>query len=93
MPETIQIRFRAWRQFGYSDFSMQCAECSRLLAEHERLKGELEVARARLHEGMVQQITVAEYRALLMAASETLLDVGVAELELERHRGIHVKAN
>lgn len=72
---------------------MQCDECARLLAEHERLNGELVVARARLHEGMGQQITVAEYRALLTAASEALLDVGMAGLELEQHKRIHAKGN
>ena len=70
---------------------MQCAECHRLLAEHERRKANLTLARQRFREGVF--LTPVQYQAILAAANEAFFDLEFARLELEQHRRVHAKAN
>ena len=72
---------------------MECDECSRLIAEHERLKLSLAVAKWRVHQGITRQLPVAEYRALLKAATEASLEADLARTEMEQHQRIHDKTN
>ena len=68
---------------------MQCDECSRLLAVHERLKGNSAAATQRLQEGAERRITLAEYRRLAAEANEARLEAELARLELEQHKRVH----
>ena len=69
---------------------MQCDECARLLAVHERLKGNSAVATQRLHEGAEQRITIVEYRGLAAEANDARLEAELARLELEQHKRVHI---
>ena len=68
---------------------MQCDECSRLLAVHERLKGNSAAATQRLQEGAERRITLVEYRRLAAEANEARLEAELARLELEQHKRVH----
>ena len=70
---------------------MQCAECHRLLAEHERRKANLALARQQFREGVF--LTPVEYQSRLGAANKAFLDLEFARLELEEHRRVHAEAN
>jgi len=69
---------------------MECAECSRLIAAHERLKGDSAVAKHQLQEGAIRWLLPpVEYQALLATANEAWMDAECARLELERHKHTH----
>ena len=71
---------------------MECDECDRLRAEHERLErayaSAIEVLAAR--SGIS---SAAEYTKLRAVADEARIDSEGSRLELERHKRIHSKAS
>jgi hypothetical protein len=81
----VELQFR-------SDSSMECAECSRLVADHERLKEHSAVARYRLQKSATRRLLPGEYLALLTTANKAWLDAESARVELEQHRRAHAKA-
>jgi hypothetical protein len=79
-------------RFGYSEISMQCPECDRLLAHYERLEGVYAIAIQTLGARRDSSL-VSEYIRLRTAADEARVDCEVVRLELEQHKRVHAKAN
>jgi hypothetical protein len=69
-------------------FSMECSECSRLRAEHDRLKGINSLAKLQLQEGGARGVLPVEYGALLGATNTAWLDAEASRLALELHRRV-----
>jgi len=72
---------------------MDCPECARLLAEHERLNEYTAAANQRLPQDATGLLPALEYQRLQESANEAWIDSACARLELEQHRRNHVKAD
>jgi hypothetical protein len=70
---------------------MDCPECDRLTAEYRRLEQEYASAVNLLNAPIASE--VREYIKLRAAADEARIDAEIARLELEKHKGVHRKAN
>lgn len=68
---------------------MACSECSRLLADYERLKGHHAVVMQKLHLGARRSLPTGEYQKLLEMANEAWLGTDSAAEKLEQHKRTH----
>lgn len=70
---------------------MKCAECTRCLAEFERLERAYAAAIGSLTAG--RETAPSEYPRLRRLASEARLDSEIARLKLIKHKWLHSKPN
>jgi hypothetical protein len=71
---------------------MDCPECNHVTAEYQRLEQQYAAAINRLYAEIATSV-VSEYMKLRAAADQARIDAENARLKLEKHKGIHGKAN
>jgi hypothetical protein len=71
---------------------MACAECSRLLAEYDRLEKGHEAAISNVYE-VIRTSLAPDYRELAMTLDHALRDLEAARWRLEQHERGHPRAS